>query len=70
MMNNNSVLKTKQQMADEYGVCRKTFNKLLKKKNIELDRGLIIPRDQDRIYNELGFPDGNGKFPDFRNGYH
>lgn len=36
-------VKTKQQMADEYGVCRKTFNKLLIKGQITLERGLIIP---------------------------
>jgi hypothetical protein len=61
----NGGVKTKQQMADEYGVCRKTFNKLLSKKNIRLDRGLICPRDQMIIYTELGSPDLQVQFPLF-----
>jgi hypothetical protein len=56
MENPGNTVKTKQQMADEYGVCRKTFNKLLEKKNISINRGLITPRDQMNIYNELGIP--------------
>jgi hypothetical protein len=55
-------VKTKQQMADEYGVCRKTFNKLLQKKHIRLDRGLIFPKDQMNIYEKLGPPYGPDKF--------
>lgn len=50
-------VKTKQQIADEYGVSRKTFQKLLLKRQIILDRGLIYPKDQQNIYNELGFPE-------------
>jgi hypothetical protein len=45
-------------MADEYGVCRKTFSKLLLKKNIKLGRGVIPPRDQIIIYHKLGVPYG------------
>jgi hypothetical protein len=56
MKNNNGGVKTKQQMADEYGVCRKTFNKLLIKKRIRLERGLIYPKDQLHIYFKLGKP--------------
>ena len=65
MENNNGGVKTKQQMADEYGVCRKTFNKLLEKKQIKLDRGVISPRDQLHIYRELGPPNGMPDFPYF-----
>jgi hypothetical protein len=50
------IVKTKQQMANEYGICIKTFDKLLKKKRIKLDRGLICPKDQVIIYNRLGNP--------------
>jgi len=57
MENNYGGVKTRQQMADEYGVCRKTFNKLLRKKQIKIDRGLISPKDQSTIYKKLGFPD-------------
>jgi hypothetical protein len=56
-------VKTKQQMAAEYGVCRKTFNKLLKRNNIKLVRGLISPRDQIYIYKKLGRPNSIQRFP-------
>jgi hypothetical protein len=63
MENHSCGVKTKQQMADEYGVCRKTFNRLLLKKRIKLDRGLISPRDQLTIYDKLGTPSSIQKFP-------
>lgn len=56
MLNHNGGVKTKQQMAEEYGVCRKTFNKLLKKQRVKLNRGLILPKDQVIIYEKLGKP--------------
>jgi hypothetical protein len=58
MENLHGGAKTIQQLADEYGVCRKTFSRLLKKKQIKLDRGLIFPKDQENIYNQLGMPKG------------
>jgi hypothetical protein len=58
----NGIVKTKQQMADEYGVCIKTFDRLLRKKQIRLERGLIYPKDQLNIYNELGLPESIQKF--------
>jgi hypothetical protein len=60
---NDVQVKTKQQMADEYGVCRKTFQTLLRKKRIILDRGLIYPKDQLKIYNKLGFPKNTQNIP-------
>ena len=48
--------RTKQQLADEYGVCWKTFDKWLKKYKIKIDRGLITPKDQEKIYTKLGIP--------------
>lgn len=63
MNNHYGGVKTKQQMADEYGICRKTFNKLLLKRNIRLERGLISPKDQLAIYNELGIPAVLENFP-------
>jgi hypothetical protein len=65
MENQSGGVKTKQQMADEYGVCRKTFNRLLWKKQIKLDRGLISPKDQQVIYEKLGNPNSLQKFPVF-----
>jgi len=56
-------VKTRQQMADEYRVCRKTFNKLLHEKHIILQRGLICPKDQLNIYTKLGNPNSIGIFP-------
>jgi hypothetical protein len=61
----NGGVKTKQQMADEYGVCRKTFVKLLTEKNIKLGRILISPREQLKIYQKLGLPDVRKEFPNF-----
>jgi len=65
MENNNGVVKTKQQMAHEYGVSTKTFHKLLQKRQIILDRGLIYPKDQENIYNELGLPESIQRFRNF-----
>jgi hypothetical protein len=53
----NGGVKTKQQMADEYGVCRKTFIKLITEQNIKLRRILISPKEQLKIYQKLGVPD-------------
>ena len=65
-MNNHCCgVKTKQQMADEYGVCRKTFVRLLVKRSIRLERGLIYPKDQESIYNVLGVPVTLEKFLNF-----
>ena len=65
MENIGGVVKTKQQMADEYGVCRKTFHRLLQKRQIVLDRGLIYPKDQEHIYRELGLPESAQRIRNF-----
>jgi len=65
MENHFGGVKTKQQMADEYGVCRKTFNRLLQKKHIRLERGLISPKDQLFIYQKLGSPNSIQKITYF-----
>jgi hypothetical protein len=65
MENHNGGVKTRQQLADEYGVCRKTFIRLLRKKRIRLEKGLISPKDQQVIYDKLGNPNGLQKFPLF-----
>ena len=43
-------------MATEYGVCLKTFNRWLKRESIVLPKGLICPKDQEVIYEQLGCP--------------
>jgi predicted site-specific integrase-resolvase len=48
--------KTKQQIANEYGICTKTLNKWLKEGKIRINRGLINPKGQERIYKKLGIP--------------
>ncbi len=48
--------KTRQQMADEYHISRKTFYNRLKKEEIQLKKGLILPKDQKAIYEKLGRP--------------
>jgi hypothetical protein len=63
MENHNGGVKTRQQLADEYGVCRKTLTKLLRRKRIKLDTGLVSPKDQLVIYSRLGMPDITQKFP-------
>jgi len=63
MDHQNGGVKTRQQLADEYRVCRKTFVRLIRKKGIKLDRGLVSPRDQQIIYLKLGFPGKDRAFP-------
>jgi len=48
--------KTRQEMANEFGVCRKTFYNMLKKANIQLSGSLITPLEQKMIYEKLGRP--------------
>jgi len=48
--------KSKQQIAEEFGICVKTLNKWLKEEKITLKRGLIKPKYQDIIYKKLSFP--------------
>lgn len=48
--------KSKQQIANEYGICTKTLSKWLKEEKIFLKRGLINPKIQSLIYDKLGNP--------------
>jgi hypothetical protein len=48
--------KTKKQIANEYGICTKTLNKWLMNEKIVLQRGLINPKSQERIYERFGIP--------------
>jgi hypothetical protein len=52
---------TRGQMADGYGICVRTFNSLLKKNGIEIPKGLICPKDQERIFLKIGFPKNLGR---------
>lgn len=51
--------KTRQELAEQYGICTKTLKKWLEKENIFLPRGLISPKNQLVIYEKLGFPNSS-----------
>jgi abortive infection bacteriophage resistance protein len=53
--------KTRQQIALEYGICTKTFNKWLKNTDIKLPIGLITPYYQELIYEQFGHPNYSAK---------
>lgn len=48
--------KSRQQVADEYGICIKTLNKWLRNESIVIKRGLITPKQLELIYEKLGIP--------------
>ena len=51
------MFKTRQQIADEYGINRKTLYRKLKKYGIALpSQGLLTPEQQQAIYARLGTP--------------
>jgi hypothetical protein len=56
MNSNLKYAKSRQQIADEYGICTKTLNKWLKEERIKVKRGLITPKRQAIIYRKLGTP--------------
>jgi len=51
-----SSFKTKQNIADEFGISVPTLNKILKDNDYKIRRGLISPREQEVIYKILGKP--------------
>jgi len=62
-MQTNIKPKTRQEIADEYQVNRKTLRRWLKNENIILDKGLVKPKDLKLIYLTFGTPmcDGNNE---------
>lgn len=49
--------KTRQQMADEFGIDRKTLYRWMKRNKIDVDSGLLTPSEQAQIYNSFGKPE-------------
>jgi DNA invertase Pin-like site-specific DNA recombinase len=49
-------VKTRQQVADEYGVHRSTFRRWLKRAKIATPNGLIYPTTLQQIYRHFGNP--------------
>lgn len=48
--------KTRQQIAEEYGVSSKTLSRWLKNEGVKLPSGLIKPKWQKIIYQRFGIP--------------
>ena len=53
---NASPVKTRQEIANEYGITRHTLLAWLKKAHIKLPSGLVPPKYQKQIYEEFGYP--------------
>ena len=49
--------KTRLQIAEEYGISRRTLYRLLRRYNIELSAGVLPPEAVQRVYQVLGRPD-------------
>lgn len=50
------MFKTRQQIADEFGIDRKTFERKLKRADILLPSGHVSPKNQQGIYEHFGTP--------------
>ena len=48
--------KTKQVVAEEYGICVKTLNRRHKKANIIIEPGVLFPKTLKTIYKTFGVP--------------
>jgi len=49
-------VKTRQEIAELYGISRKTFYNWLKREDICLENRLVSPKEQKIIYEKLGNP--------------
>ena len=49
-------VKTRQEVANEYGITPRTPNNRLKKANLYIPNGTIFPKYLKKIYNALGIP--------------
>ncbi|WP_420868334.1 helix-turn-helix domain-containing protein [Aestuariivivens sediminis] len=49
-------VKTREQIAAEYGVSPRTLRRWLKNCNIILPNRLVCPKEQRLIYNKFGYP--------------
>ena len=56
----NKITKTREQIAMEYGISRRTLYNWLKAEGIELKRRLVLPEEQERIYTIFGLPPNFG----------
>ena len=51
------VTKTRQQVAEEFGISVKTLNRRLKKENIIVESGILFPKTLEIIYSTFGVPE-------------
>ncbi|MEM7187092.1 MAG: helix-turn-helix domain-containing protein [Bacteroidota bacterium] len=56
MGNTHIHAKTRQQIAEEYGISPRTLRRWLKNSNIQLPNRLLGPKEQLKIYQEFGDP--------------
>ncbi|MDN3601927.1 hypothetical protein ACFOUP_12465 [Belliella kenyensis] len=49
------------ELANEYGVDRKTFRRVLDRVGVKLTSGLVTPPEQSLIFEKLGFPEKMNK---------
>ena len=52
----NRIAKTREQIADQYGISTKTLKKWFNNAGLKIPSGLICPSDQEKIYQHLGVP--------------
>lgn len=55
MITSNEI-KTRTQIAQEYGITDKTLRNRLKRENLNLPRGFLSPKSVEKIYEKLGKP--------------
>lgn len=55
-------VKTRQEIAHEYGIDRKTFYRWIKRNNLPISNGLIFPSEMELIYKTFGLPGGLNKY--------
>ena len=48
--------KTRQEIAHEYGIDRKTFYRWMRRANLKVTKGLLCPSEMEAIYNTFGKP--------------
>ncbi len=51
-----AVTKTRQQVAEEFGISTKTLYRRLKKENIFVEPGVLFPKTLEIIYSAFGDP--------------
>lgn len=54
-------VKTRQEIADSYGISRRTLMRWLSNAEITLDNRLVTPKEQQLIYEKLGNPNINSR---------